>query len=386
MPIQRDVVILGGGIAGLWTLDALRRAGHAVMLVERDALGAGQTIWSQGIIHGGLKYTLDGALSPSARAIREMPAIWRRALTGEAEPSLGRACVRAEQCWLWRTASMRSRLGMLGARIGLRTPVNVVEQSDRPEVLCACPGTVASLDEQVIDTAAVLARLRERNIAHLAHAPPDDPAALSNSAEGITVSLAGGRVRVAARTIVLAAGGGNEALRRSLGLEAPAMQIRDLHMAMARGDLPMLNGHCVDGARTRLTITSIMQAPGDVVWQLGGEIAERGVAMEPGELIQRAKAELVAVLPGLRLDGVHFATYRAPRAEGLSATGARPEDVVTRVEGDVITVWPTKLALAPRAATRVLEALSAPRSSVTALPDLPRPAVAKPPWENAAWT
>ena len=57
-----DVLIFGGGGAGLWLLDELHRAGHRVMLAECDALGAGQTVASQGIIHGGLKYTLPGAM------------------------------------------------------------------------------------------------------------------------------------------------------------------------------------------------------------------------------------------------------------------------------------------------------------------------------------
>jgi len=66
--IELDAVIFGGGAAGLWILDELRRAGLAILLLEggRRGLGSGQTIASQGIIHGGLKYTLAGLLTPSA--------------------------------------------------------------------------------------------------------------------------------------------------------------------------------------------------------------------------------------------------------------------------------------------------------------------------------
>jgi len=73
-----DALILGGGVAGLWTLDRLHRAGHSVLLIEPNALGAGQTIWSQGILHSGLKYTLAGALNKAARAIQSMPERWMR--------------------------------------------------------------------------------------------------------------------------------------------------------------------------------------------------------------------------------------------------------------------------------------------------------------------
>ncbi|HCS51023.1 MAG TPA: FAD-dependent oxidoreductase, partial [Planctomycetaceae bacterium] len=64
--MEADIVIIGGGIAGLWTLDELRRNGVRALLLENRTLGFGQTISSQGIIHGGLKYSLKGVLTASA--------------------------------------------------------------------------------------------------------------------------------------------------------------------------------------------------------------------------------------------------------------------------------------------------------------------------------
>ena len=88
-----DVLIFGGGGAGLWLLDELRRSGFCVLLAESNSLGRGQSVASQGIIHGGLKYTLGGLLTDSARAIRHMPALWRACLAGESQPDLSGASV-----------------------------------------------------------------------------------------------------------------------------------------------------------------------------------------------------------------------------------------------------------------------------------------------------
>src|SRR5690606_19834973 len=55
-----DAVVIGGGIAGLWVLDRITAAGYSSLLLERAALGARQTIASQGIIHGGAKYEAEG--------------------------------------------------------------------------------------------------------------------------------------------------------------------------------------------------------------------------------------------------------------------------------------------------------------------------------------
>ena len=93
-----DFVIFGGGVAGLWLLDELHRAGFATLLLEAHELGSGQTIASQGIIHGGLKYTLGGLFSNSAKAIADMPLIWRRCLAGEARPDLSNTRVRSDFC------------------------------------------------------------------------------------------------------------------------------------------------------------------------------------------------------------------------------------------------------------------------------------------------
>ncbi|MHC4787348.1 MAG: FAD-dependent oxidoreductase, partial [Planctomycetota bacterium] len=54
------MVIFGGGGAGLWLLDTLLTRGHRAVLLEANRLGQGQTACAQGILHGGLKYTLNG--------------------------------------------------------------------------------------------------------------------------------------------------------------------------------------------------------------------------------------------------------------------------------------------------------------------------------------
>nr|MDQ2695656.1 FAD-dependent oxidoreductase [Pseudomonadota bacterium] len=86
--LEVDVLVIGGGIAGLWTLARLRQRGYGALLVEGAALGRGQTICSQGIIHGGTKFALQGEISGAAQAIGDMPDAWRRCLAGDGEVDL----------------------------------------------------------------------------------------------------------------------------------------------------------------------------------------------------------------------------------------------------------------------------------------------------------
>lgn len=75
--INVDIVIIGGGIAGLWLLNRLSNSGYNALLFEQDKLGGGQSIASQGMIHGGIKYALGGMLTGSSEAIADMPKIGR---------------------------------------------------------------------------------------------------------------------------------------------------------------------------------------------------------------------------------------------------------------------------------------------------------------------
>jgi glycerol-3-phosphate dehydrogenase len=416
--LKLDVLIIGGGGAGLWLLDELVRAGLRVLLVENRALGAGQTVASQGIIHGGIKYTLAGALTESARSIREMPGLWRDCLRGRRSPDLSATRVLSDRCYLWRTSSLKSRLGLLGARAGLRSGVERVAVADRPAVLAGCPGEVSAVDEQVIDTVSFLRTLGA------VHGPL---CLKTKEGEGVRFFLDADRrvsevelvhprgdetIRVQPDHVILTAGEGNAALRAMVGLSADEMQRRPLHMLLVRGPLPMLFGHCVDGAKTRVTITSATDADGRIVWTVGGQVSEDGVRMSPAEFIAHACRELAAVLPGVSFADTQWSSYTIDRAEARTPGGVRPHRPEIRIDGNVITAWPTKLALVPELARLVRDRLGirvqgghdpqvagrrtdfaivdsrdaaqaeACGSGELAAFDWPRPGVAEPPWER----
>lgn len=390
-----DVAVFGGGVAGMWLLDELVRAGFHALLIEKHALGHGQTVCAQGIIHSGLKYTLKGGMTGSAQAIREMPALWRRALAGEAQPDLSGTRVRSDHCLLWRTQSLSSKLGMVGARAGLKVKPVKLTGDNVPEVLRACPGGVFRLDEQVIAPESMLAVLLQNHRERVIQA---DVADFEIAEARVTAFELHGQ-RICPKHVVLTAGAGNAALRQAIGLPNGAMQRRPLHMVMMRSaELPLLQGHCVDGAKTRATITSDRDAEGRGVWQVGGQISEDGVGMERDELLAFAQREVAAVLPGLDLEHVEWASYRVDRAEPQTPGSKRPEHCAVIEDGNVLTCWPTKLALAPVLAADIIGRLSPPENqqggtgilpveASVAFAAMPHPTVAPPPWDTAdPWT
>ena len=45
-PLKPDILIFGGGIAGLWLINRLNAAGYQCLLLETDTLGGDQTLAS----------------------------------------------------------------------------------------------------------------------------------------------------------------------------------------------------------------------------------------------------------------------------------------------------------------------------------------------------
>ena len=130
-----DLIILGGGIAGLWLLNRLQQQGfNTILLGKRMNLAVARASVSQGIIHGGTKYALNGALTQAANAIADMPGRWRQCLAGEGEINLSSAEILSEAHYLWSKGSLASKMTTFFASKALKGRVDDIAQQERPEV------------------------------------------------------------------------------------------------------------------------------------------------------------------------------------------------------------------------------------------------------------
>lgn len=392
-----DAIILGGGVAGLWSLARLRAAGRHAVLLETAALGAGQTGWAQGIIHGGIKYALTGDAGRASRAVSGMPAAWSAAFAGQGPVDLRAAHRLAPDQLLWTTPGIVSRVAGAAASHAIRSSVHALPKAERPPPFDLAPAGLTGIEvyrvaEEIFDPVSVVSALAEPVRDHCGQIHAVTNIAASDEGVAVTAAAAGAELRLHAHRLILTAGAGNEVLLAMLGCPAaPRMQRRPLHMVYARGPLPTVFGHCVTAAALpRLTITTHPgRSAGERVWAIGGTLAERGVNQTREEVITEARRELAACLPWLTLDpAVTFSAGRIDRAEGLTPDGSRPDEPVMIPLGPVLAGWPTKLAFAPLVADRVLDFVSTvpPATShdigLTHIPTCP---LARPPWENEGW-
>ncbi|QLF94237.1 FAD-dependent oxidoreductase [Pseudomonas sp. ABC1] len=380
-----DILIVGGGIAGLWLNARLRRQGYSTLLVERSELGAGQTLRSQGIIHGGTKYALSGMLTGASEAIADMPQRWREALAGTGELDLRGVRVLSDAHYLWSPGSLAGNLTSFFASKAVRTRVGQVKGNELPLPLQhpGFKGKVYRLSELVLDVPSLVARMAELAGDSLVACQTIEP--LHENDELIGLVLDGHAVR--ARRIILTAGAGTADLLQRLGLQQPAQQLRPLHMVMLKGPtLKPLFAHCLGGgSKPRITVTSHPAADGQWIWYLGGELAEAaGVARDEAAQIGAAKRELADLLPWLDLSAAQWATLRVDRAEPAQSNQARPDNAFLAEQGRLLVGWPTKLALSPDLADRVIAHLQ--HQSIKPAQHEPGPAFPRPVTGQPFWT
>jgi len=360
--IETDIIIIGGGISGLWTLNRLRAEGYQAILLEANALGAGQTLKSQGIIHGGLKYALTGILSSSSSALENMPNRWKACLNGKGEIDLSKVKILSPDQLLWSTGSLSSDMVSFLASQTLKSHIQKLKKSEYPTVLQhpQFKGQVYRLEELVLDTVSLIQALSQVPQDCIFQANPE--LVFSNDTSRVShvlIKKEKQTIKLSAKRFLLTAGEGNEDLVKKTNHLSIAMQRRPLHMVIVKWpeNHPFF-GHCMDKSiNPRITITSHKTSGGHCIWYLGGELAEQGIHRTASEQIDTTKREINDLFPWLNLSKTQWASFLVNRAEAKQPGQKRPDSIFVQSLENLIIAWPTKLALAPLLSDSVLKML-----------------------------
>ncbi len=364
--ITADVVIIGAGIAGLWLHNRLNQMGFNALLLEHKTIGSGQTLSAQGIIHGGVKYALNGILSNASQAISTMPARWQACLAGKGDTDLTGANVLSRHQLLWSTGQLSAKMLAFFASKKLRGRIKAITKTDRPAIFqhAKFKGALYQLDEPVLDVTSVLASLAEPWQHRIIHIAEGSKIAWQQNKAGLQAVALGSNIQIRAQHFVLTAGEGNQTLMEKLGINKPVMQIRPLHMVLCKAKnsqqpLPKLYAHNLgSGSKPVATITSHIAEDGNIIWYIGGDIAEQGVGQSAIEVTRNTQQLLADILPWLKLPELEWATHVVNRAEPKQFKLTRPDTAFIKSSNNVHIAWPTKLALAPNLADKVITRLT----------------------------
>jgi len=402
-PIPIDALIIGGGIAGLWLLACLKAQGWRVFLCESTALGHGQTIASQGIIHGGTKYALTGQASKAAQAIADMPKRWQQALQGQGAVDLSTVSCLTDHQLLWTSAKVSAKVTGFFASKLMQSRMQSIKPDAYPRFFQHTDfrGHLYQLAEPVLDIPSVLTTFQQQFNDDLIHSQAITLQADPNNAAhyNATVQCENQPITFQPQRIFATAGEGNLALLEQLAAISPdalsaqisptIMQRRPLQMLMVKGkQLPPLYAHALGASdKPQITITSHTDRQGEVVWYIGGEPAEKAVQQTPQQAIQTTETLLKKVLPWLDTQGLLWSSYHINRAEGIQAQGQRPNTPIYHQFANLVFAWPTKLAFAPFLADQLCSLM--PSSQTKTSPaelDFPTnfatPPIATPLWQR----
>ena len=364
--LTTDVVIIGAGIAGLWLHNRLNSMGFHALLLENKSIGNAQTLSSQGIIHGGAKYALNGILSKATHAIGDMPARWQACLKGEGDVDLTSVNIFTDHQLLWSKEQLSSKIVSFFASKALSGRMQTVDKSEQP-ALFQDPnfkGTLYRLDEPVLDIPTVLTALAQPWQDRIMKVPDDSIYAWQYDDDGKVNSLnIDDEITIQAQQFICTAGEGNQALIQSLGFKKPDMQLRPLQMVLCKAkdpkqSLPAIYAHSLgSGSKPIATITSHFDDEDNTVWYIGGNIAEKGVRKSFDDLTKEAHQLLNDILPWFDLPELEWLTHTVNRAEPKQSGLSRPDTAFVESINNVHIAWPTKLALAPDLADSVITKL-----------------------------
>ena len=370
-------IIVGGGISGLWLAAELKARNIPCCVIEKSALGQGQTLASQGMIHGGTKYALDGLLTKAASEIGAMPSRWKQALSGQGTVDLRQVQLERSDQLLWSVESITANLLGFFASKAMRSRMERIDPTE--EAAFDHPnfhGHLYRLTEPVLKLDTLIHAFSNLLHGQLFTAEVTELIVENQMITGVETtagSLKG--------DVILTAGEGTEALVSALAINPPRMQRRPLAMAVCqlKEPIPPVFGHQLGtGSKPKLTVSTHRVGESQFLY-LGGQLAEDGVEQDDLTLCHRAERAVQEALGWLKPQIQSTHVFRINRAEPSTREGHRPDTAFVSKAHRLIIAWPTKLALAPALADQVIPLLDEERATVP-LPAWPSAHVGGYPW------
>ncbi len=375
-----DSAIVGGGIAGAWLLRLLTQKGYNTILLEQDSLGSGQTLASQGMIHGGLKYALSGLLSKESEAIANMPRRWRNCLDSKSgDVDLRQVSLLSKDYYMFSDGQI-GKLASFFASKSLRGRIQKIEQDEKPSCFAGFNGLLYKLNDFVLDTESLLSELikgLEDRIFKLKCSSQN----IKMVEQGFEIILSDACIK--SRVLINCAGNGSKFLLEELKIEEFKTQNRPLKQIII--DAPeQLNmfAHCITNLSTtepRLTITT-HRSDSKKIWYIGGQLATHGADMTDEQLIKNAKNELGQYMSWLSLDENSLRTFSIDRSEPLTNNRLKPDEAFAQRSQNFLQCFPTKLTLTPDLGDKVLKILDPPTNPGRLVSTHTRAEIGNSPW------
>jgi glycine/D-amino acid oxidase-like deaminating enzyme len=367
--INVDVLIVGGGVQGLWLLRDFTRVGYHSILIEKEKVGGTQTLHSHGYLHQGYSYNDVGM----ARHLKSAKDRWTTFCNNQDIPTahlssfFGFASPANAELWseVWEEAGLQQTAETLPEFLQSGLLRRVFRTGD---IWLDTSDLARRLVEGVED------RIFHGSITSLKY---DN---LTRKIQVAIVQIGNESRHIIPQVVVFAAGAGNSGLismLRDLRIEPNRARYRKSQMLVIKSRHGLLQGHAaIVVPDLSLFIVSRDMRNGDVIWlasydiddeskvkfsQLHKNVKEKNGHREvvDDKRVRDTVFVLSAIFPQLftkeNKEQMEWGAYVGLKAEAITGTVILPNEWVIDSfnTSNVYAVWPTKLTLAPQASEKL---------------------------------
>lgn len=394
MALAVDVVIVGGGVTGLWLLKELRECGWSAIVVTQGDLGGRQTGHSHVYIHRGHLYRRATTGADADRSLEDLmfaSQLWDEWLADN-EPVYDDTPVPYEQgLFGFRNSERANECAALWSSHHLLSV-----PADAPPIFeGSAMRSFRSAPARCLTSSWMTRTLVGNHQASIVEVDRDPVfQTVDETVTSVNLRVDDTDVTLECSAVVLTAGSGNQALVGTLPRRRETIATdRSAHMLIVQGPVGVLEPVSgifeLNSEDAVFVVSRIDRERDSVVWLVSDSCRQTN----SGDWLEYIDAELGEIFP--RIPQIRskllWGLYYAPKAELVDAdlsSGRSPTLSVKRVLQNVWCVWPIKLTLAPLAALEVEERLRSFLGTPpgTATPQLGghAPPIAQERWRNLA--
>jgi hypothetical protein len=359
--------IIGGGITGLWLLNALKKKGHECILFEKNPNGVNQTNGSQGVIHIGLKYK--DSIPALTNRLEGIAEDWDDIFSGNGNIDLSKTVVSSAVQYYF---SENEKIDCSYFKRNTDKKLRQLSREEFPAFLQnpAYTGEVFEAKEIVIEPYSLIQNLTEGNENCIYYEEVTKDNLVLHDNEIVYIQRSNGE-QVKADYYVFAAGEGNGELCEAFQTATfHPMQLRPLQQVIVamvdaankayptppkvsipnpQSPISEFFGVCFgeNPNHPSLIISSHYDDQGNLYWNIGGKIASEGATFTKTEQKMTAFSQLHRIFHWVDWSEAKVDSYFINRAEPYLESGTLPENSFVQRKGNAILTFPIKLALVP---------------------------------------
>tara|TARA_R110002124_G_scaffold279502_1_gene452104 strand:+ start:4094 stop:5314 length:1221 start_codon:yes stop_codon:yes gene_type:complete len=370
--LNSDITIIGGGIAGLWICNTLKKLGFNTILIEKNSLCSFQTINSQGIIHGGIKYSLVGKISDTTSNIAQMTQDWDLCFSNNIKNqknllNLSNTKINSEHhdlCFpksgLFKVSSFITSK-ILSSKCQIIKKNHAEYQSSLNTL--GFNGIVYRITEKVLDIKSLIQNLYHNISDNIVKLEDYKINYLNNKIENISFNFNNQNYIIKSKLYIFTSGQDNQEII-NIANNLPKQQLRPLQMIFAKPDIDInLFAHFINKeSKTNkpfVTITTHKNINNKNILYFGGTVAESEYINIPKDQhIYNLQNKLKKIFPKIKFNNWQWDTAKINRAEAHQSFNKMPNKSFVVQKNNVILGWPTKLTFAPSFADKILDIIT----------------------------